>query len=62
MLSRISLTEKDKYCSYHLYVESQKDSKLVNKTENSRPMDTDNKLVVSSGEREAGRGRGREIC
>ena len=53
----ISLTEKDKYCRYHLYMESQKYNELVNKTENSRLMDTDNKLVVSSGEREEGRGR-----
>ena len=37
-------------------MESQKYNKLVNKTENSRLMDTDNKPVVSSGEREEGRG------
>ena len=38
-------------------MESQKYNELVNKTENSRLMDTDNKLVVSSGEWEEGRGR-----
>ena len=31
-------------------------NKLVNKTENSRLTDTENKLVVTSGEREGGRG------
>ena len=32
ILSEISQTKKDKYCWYHLYVESKKYSKLVNKT------------------------------
>ena len=59
MLSGISLTQKDKYCRYHLHMESQKYNKLVNKTENSRLMDTDNKPVVSSGEREEGRVEGK---
>ena len=32
MLSETSQTEKDKYCIYHLYVESKKYNKLVNIT------------------------------
>ena len=30
MLNEISQTEKNKYCKYHLYVESKKYNKLVN--------------------------------
>ena len=33
LLSEVSHTEKDKYCTYHLHVESKKCNKLVNITE-----------------------------
>ena len=36
----------------HLYVESKKYNKLVNKTKRSRPTDIENMLVVTSGERQ----------
>ena len=39
---------------YHLYVESKKYNKLVNITKRSRLTDIENKLVVTSGERERG--------
>ena len=35
---------------------SKKDNKLVNITKGSRLTDTENKLVVTSGERQVGRG------
>ena len=38
MLSEISWTERDKYCMYHLYVESKKYNKLVNTTK-KKPTD-----------------------
>ena len=46
--SEISPTEKDKYCMISPYVESKKYNKLVNITKNSRLIDIENKLVVTS--------------
>ena len=42
---------------YHFYVESKKYNKLVNISKRNRLTDIENKLVVSSGERERGRGK-----
>ena len=57
MLREISQTEKDKSIWYHLYVESKKYNKLVNTTQKKgRLTDVENKLVVTSGEREGRRG------
>ena len=39
-------------CTHHLYVESKKYNKLVNITKKSRLTDIENKLMVTSGERE----------
>ena len=56
MLSEIGQTEKDKYCVISLNMQNlKKYNKLVNKTKRSRLTDTENKLAVTSGEREAGR-------
>ena len=38
MLSETSQTEKDKYCIYHLYVESKKYNKLVNITKKKQTL------------------------
>ena len=53
-LSGISPTEKGKH-GYHLYVESKKHNKLVNKPK-KKHSDRENTLVVASKEREGGRG------
>ena len=50
MLIEISQTEKTNALWYHLYVESKKHNKLVNKK--SRLVDRENKLMVINGERE----------
>ena len=53
MLSKIS-QRKTNTVWYHLYVEHRRCSKLVKITKRCRLTDTDNKLVVTSGEREGG--------
>ena len=55
MLSEMSDRNTNTIC-YHLCVEYKKDNKLVNITKGSRLTDTENKLVVTSGERQVGRG------
>ena len=58
MLSEIR-QRKTNIVWYHLHVESKKYNKSVNKTNKqtkSRLTDIENKLVVTSGERERGRG------
>ena len=52
LLSGISPTEKGKHW-YHLYVESKKHNKLVNKSK-KKHSDRENTLVVASMEREGG--------
>ena len=54
MLSEVSQTEEGKYCMLSLYVESKKKNEY-NKT--NRATDIENKLMVTSGEREGGRGK-----
>ena len=54
MLSEISYIEKDKYCMIFLYVESKKYNKPLNITKKEAGSDTENKLVVSSGEKLGG--------
>ena len=55
MLSETSQTEKDKYCMLSLTCGIlKKYNKLVTITKRSRLTDTENKLVVTSGEREGG--------
>ena len=54
LLSGISQTEKGKH-RYHLYVESKKHNKLVNKSKKKRS-DRENTLAADSKEREGGRG------
>ena len=55
MLSEIS-QRKINTVWYHLYVESKKYNKLVNIKKRSRLTDIENKLMITSGEREGGRG------
>ena len=50
MLSEI-MSEKNKYCTYHLYVKSEKCNKLVNIIIKNRLTDMENKLVVTHGEK-----------
>lgn len=40
---------------YHIYVESKKYNKLVNRIKRSKLTNTENKLVITSGEREGRR-------
>jgi len=53
MLSEVSQIEKDKYC-YHLYVESKKSYECI---QQNRKRLIENKLVVTSREREGERGK-----
>ena len=52
MLSGISQTEKDRYCTSHLRVKSIRYNKLVN----IKKKETDSQIEQVSGEREGGRG------
>ena len=51
MISEISQTEKDKYLMLSLYVESKKESKLLNITKRNKLTDVENKQVATSRER-----------
>ena len=55
ILSEIRETEKDKYCMISHILESKKYNKLVNITKRNRLTDTENKLVLTNGEKEEGR-------
>ena len=52
MLSETNQTEKDRYYMISLIVESKKYNKLVNITKRNRLTDTENKLVVTCGDRD----------
>jgi len=45
------MSKKNKYCTYHLYVKSEKCNKLVNIIIKNRLTDMENKLVVTHGEK-----------
>ena len=53
MFSKMSQRKTNTGC-FHLYVESKKENKLVNITKRNRLTDMENKLVVTTGEREEG--------
>ena len=55
--ARWNKADKDKIVWYHIYIKSKKCNKLVNKTKRSRLTNTENKLVITSGEREGGEGQ-----
>ena len=55
MLSEVNQTKTNTI--YHLYVEYKKYNKLMNTTKKVRLTDIENKLVVTIGEREGGRGQ-----
>ena len=57
MLRRISQPEKDKYLCYHLYVESKKIKQQTYVTKQKQTQYIENKLAVTSGEREGRRGK-----
>ena len=56
MLSEISQTKKNIVVWYYLYVDSKKLNKLVNIIKNTL-LDTEKKLLVTSGERKGGEGQ-----
>ena len=56
LLSKIS-QRKTNTVRYHSLMESEKYNKLVNITKRNRFIDIENKSVVTSGERERGRGK-----
>ena len=55
MISEICQKEKDKYCIYHLYVESKISNKLVNKTKKKQTHRHRKQTCYQRGE-----GKGRE--